>query len=499
MYNYIIGKITEIDFDSITVENNKIGYRIVVANPYLYKKDDEYKIYLFQHIKEDEHVLFGFKSKEEKEIFLKLISVKGLGSKMVMPILASSTPGEIIDAIENENIAYIKQFPKIGDKLAKQIILDLKGKLNINVNNTTNGLNNNEELSEILKKLGYKEQEFKWVNNTMKENIIRNVEIKDDGFLDNSVRPEVLSEYIGQEDVKENIKIFIEAAKIRNEVLDHVLLYGPPGLGKTTLAYIIANEMGTNIKTVNGPSIEKAGDLAAILSSLEEGDILFIDEIHRIPKFIEEILYPAMEDFSLDIIVGKEGNNRSIKIDLVPFTLVGATTRIGNLTSPLRDRFGIVSKLQFYTEKELKEIIKRTARVLKIAIEEDSAVELAKRSRGTPRIANRLLKRVRDFAQVIGDGNITKEVTQYALEKLKVDKIGLDDVDRELLLTIIKKFNGGPVGIEAISSSIGEEVSTIEDVYEPYLLQKGLLKRTNRGRIVTELGYNAVEIEYIKK
>ena len=330
------------------------------------------------------------------------------------------------------------------------------------------------------------------------ENIVRNVEVKDDGVLDNSIRPEVIDEYIGQTDVKENIKIFIEAAKMRGEALDHVLLYGPPGLGKTTLAYIIANEMGTSIKTASGPSIEKSGDLAAILSSLEAGDVLFIDEIHRMPKFIEEILYPAMEDFTLDIIVGGDGSSRNIKIDLPPFTLVGATTRAGDLTSPLRDRFGIVSKLQFYTEEELTKIVKRTARVLDTEIDDDAAIELASRSRGTPRIANRLLKRVRDFALVEGNGVIDKKITTKALSKLKVDKLGLDDTDHALLSTIIYKFNGGPVGVDAISSAIGEEVSTIEDVYEPYLLQKGLLKRTNRGRVVTESGYKALNIEYKK-
>ncbi len=331
------------------------------------------------------------------------------------------------------------------------------------------------------------------------ENIIRNVDVKDDGILDNSIRPEVIDEYIGQTEVKENIKVFIKAAKMRGEALDHVLLYGPPGLGKTTLAYIIANEMGTNIKTASGPSIEKSGDLAAVLSSLEPGDVLFIDEIHRMPKFIEEILYPAMEDFTLDIIIGTDGNSRNIKIDLPPFTLVGATTRAGDLTSPLRDRFGIVSKLQFYTIEELTEIVKRTARVLETTIESDAAVELASRSRGTPRIANRLLKRVRDFALVEGNGVIDKKITALALDKLKVDKQGLDEVDRLLLSTIINKFNGGPVGVDALSSSIGEEVSTIEDVCEPYLLQSGYLKRTSRGRIVTELGYKVLGIPYKEK
>lgn len=327
-----------------------------------------------------------------------------------------------------------------------------------------------------------------------KENVINNYNLLDDNIIDNTIRPETIEEYIGQTDVKENIKVFVEAAKMRNEPLDHVLLYGPPGLGKTTLAFIIANELGTHIKTASGPSIEKSGDLAAILSSLEPGDVLFIDEIHRMPRYIEEILYPAMEDFSLDIIVGSEGNSRNIKIDLPPFTLVGATTRAGDLSSPLRDRFGITSKLQFYTVKELTDIIKRTARVFDVEIDDDAAEELAKRSRGTPRIANRLFKRVRDFALVKGNGKVDIDITIEALKRLKVDNMGLDNTDHDLLLAIINKFNGGPVGVEAISSSIGEEVTTIEDVYEPYLLQMGLLKRTSRGRVVTDKAYEVLGI-----
>jgi len=323
----------------------------------------------------------------------------------------------------------------------------------------------------------------------MKESIIKNYELFDDHTIDNTIRPETIDEYVGQNDVKENIKVFMDAAKMRGEALDHVLLYGPPGLGKTTLAFIIAHEMGTNIKTASGPSIEKSGDLAAILSSLEAGDVLFIDEIHRMPRYIEEILYPAMEDYSLDIIVGSEGNTRNIKIDLPPFTLVGATTRAGDLSSPLRDRFGIVSKLQFYTVEELTDIVKRTSRVLEMPISDDAAVELAKRSRGTPRIANKLFRRVRDFAMVKKSKEINLKITEEALERLKVDKIGLDNTDRDLLLAIINRFNGGPVGIEALSSSIGEEATTIEDVYEPYLLQIGLLKRTARGRVVTDKAY----------
>lgn len=332
----------------------------------------------------------------------------------------------------------------------------------------------------------------------MDERIITSKELKEDNF-EQSIRPDSIDEYIGQKEVKENLDIFIKAAKMREESLDHVLLYGPPGLGKTTLAYIIANELGSNIKTASGPSIEKSGDLAAILSSLEKGDVLFIDEIHRMPRYIEEILYPAMEDYVLDIMVGNDSNSKNIRIDLPPFTLVGATTRAGDLSSPLRDRFGIVSKLQYYTVDELKEIVKRTSRVLESPIDDEAALELACRSRGTPRIANRLFRRVRDFALVDGKNVIDLEIAKYALDKLKVDKLGLDDTDYNLLRSIIEKFNGGPVGIDALAASIGEEVTTIEDVYEPYLLQIGLLKRTNRGRIATKEAYDHLNIPFIQK
>ena len=327
----------------------------------------------------------------------------------------------------------------------------------------------------------------------MDERIVTNHELEADTF-EKTIRPDSFDEYVGQTDVKENIKVFVSAARMRGTSLDHVLLYGPPGLGKTTLAHIIANELGSNIKTASGPTIEKSGDLAAILSTLEPNDVLFIDEIHRIPRYIEEILYSAMEDFKLDIIIGGEGQSRNIKIDLPPFTLVGATTRAGDLTAPLRDRFGIISKLEFYTNEELSQIVKRSARVLNLEIEDDAAYEIAKRSRKTPRIANRLLKRVSDFALVNGDGVISLDIVKTSLKRLKIDESGLDSTDIEYLMSIINKFNGGPVGIESIASSIGEEATTIEDVIEPFLLQEGYVKRTSRGRIITEKAYREFKI-----
>jgi len=318
---------------------------------------------------------------------------------------------------------------------------------------------------------------------------------EEDVKIEGSLRPQYLKDYIGQEKAKEILKIYIEAAKQRQDALDHVLFYGPPGLGKTTLAGIIANEMGVNLKVTSGPAIEKPGEMAAILNNLQEGDLLFVDEIHRLNRQVEEVLYPAMEDYAIDIMIGKGSSARSIRLDLPKFTLVGATTRAGMLTAPLRDRFGVIHRLEFYTVEELKRIIQHSARILDVKIEEKGALELARRSRGTPRLANRILKRVRDFAQVRYDGVITEEVANIALDLLDVDKMGLDHIDRNILMTMIEKFSGGPVGLDTLAAAIGEDSGTIEDVYEPYLIKNGFINRTPKGRVVTEYAYGHLGLE----
>ena len=330
----------------------------------------------------------------------------------------------------------------------------------------------------------------------MERRIITTEVTEEDKVIEPNLRPQLLDEYIGQEKIKNNLKVYIDAAKARGESLDHVLFYGPPGLGKTTLSGIIANEMGVHMKVTSGPAIEKPGEMAAILNNLQEGDVLFVDEIHRLNRQVEEVLYPAMEDFAIDIMLGKESSARSIRLDLPHFTLVGATTRAGLLTAPLRDRFGVVQKLEFYTPAELQVIVERSAAVLGVGIDPEGAAEIARRSRGTPRLANRLLKRVRDFAQVKYDGVITKQVADFALDILDVDKAGLDNNDRSILLMMIEKFGGGPVGLETLAAALGEDAGTLEDVYEPYHLMNGFLNRTPRGRVATQLAYQHLDIPY---
>jgi Holliday junction DNA helicase RuvB len=333
----------------------------------------------------------------------------------------------------------------------------------------------------------------------MERKIITTSELPEDMVSDNKLRPKYLKDYIGQNKAKDSLKIYIEAAKMRGEALDHVLLYGPPGLGKTTLAGIVANELGVNIKITSGPAIEKPGEMAAILNNLAENDVLFVDEIHRLNRQVEEVLYPAMEDFAIDIMIGKGATARSIRLDLPKFTLIGATTRVGMLTAPLRDRFGVINRLEFYTEKELTDIVLRSAKVLDTSIDEDGASLIARRSRGTPRLANRLLKRVRDFAQVKYDGTINGTVARESLNTLEVDKMGLDEIDRKLLSLLIVQFGGGPVGLNTLSAALGEDAGTIEDVYEPYLLMNGFISRTSSGRVAMPLAYEHLGIEYSKK
>ena len=458
MISYIRGELAAVEKEKVIVDVGGVGYGIYMpgqALAVLPQPGSEVKIHTYLNVREDAMQLFGFLTRDDLEIFKLVIGVSGIGPKGGLSILSKLSPDDLRYAVLSGDVKAISAAPGIGKKTAEKLIIELKDKLDI---------------EDVL-----------------------NHAIESDRAPDTDVSGGIQSEAV---QAKETLNIYIKAAKERHEALDHVLFYGPPGLGKTTLAGIIANEMGVNIKITSGPAIEKPGEMAAILNNLQESDVLFVDEIHRLNRQVEEVLYPAMEDYAIDIMIGKGATARSIRLDLPKFTLVGATTRAGMLTAPLRDRFGVVNHLEFYTEQELKTIILRSAHVLGVEIDEKGALELAKRSRGTPRLANRLLKRVRDFAQVKYDGVITEAVANYALDLLDVDKYGLDHIDRNILLTMIEKFQGGPVGLETLAATISEDAGTLEDVYEPYLLKSGFIQRTPRGRVATEMAYAHLGIPF---
>ena len=511
----------------VIVDVGGVGYQVFIPLTVFYKLPEpgsEVALQIHTHLREDALQLFGFHEPQDKQVFLLLTSVAGIGPRLAINILSGIPAAELKAAIKTGDQLRLISIPGVGKKLAERMILELKDKL-MTVETPTDTASRSSEprlmqdAVSALMNLGYRQGEVeKNVRDAIQSGRTRGrdpILVDTAGRLhtranlmneldkirrvaaraaegaphDANLRPRGFDEYIGQDQVKENLKVAIAAARGRGEVLDHLLFHGPPGLGKTSLAYIIAREMGVNIKATSGPVIERPGDLAALLTNLEEGDILFIDEIHRLNHVVEEVLYPAMEDYQIDILIGQGPAARSMKLALKPFTLIGATTRSGLLTSPLRDRFGAIFRLDFYSPGALGEIIKRSASILDVAADAAGISEIARRSRGTPRIANRLLRRVRDYAQVRAAGKITKTVTEEALKMLEVDPIGLDKMDTMLLLTMIEKFSGGPVGVETLAAAIGEEKDTIEDVYEPFLIQAGFVHRTPRGRVATQLAY----------
>ena len=513
MYYYIKGTLVQKNDNYIVVDANGVGYMIYTSLNSMENAGEVGKkitIYTYLHVREDVMDLFGFTTIEEKNMFMQLISVSGVGPKAALSILSVTTPAKFAVAVITNDVKTITKASGVGPKMAQRVILELKDKmktdeLEIDFEDESDDIlsDNRSEAISALVVLGYSSNDaqkaVKGIDGSLfdeDERFVTSDFISEDAEIEVGLRPRNLSEYIGQEKAKNNLEIYIKAALERREALDHVLLYGPPGLGKTTLASIIANEMGVNIRITSGPAIEKAGDLAAILTNLSEHDILFIDEIHRMSRTVEEILYPAMEDYALDIIIGKGPAAKSIRIDLPKFTLIGATTRAGLLTAPLRDRFGVISRLELYTVEEIKEIVKRSAGLLDVEIDDEGAAEIASRSRGTPRIANRFLKRVRDFAQVKYDGKIDYKVAADALKSMEVDELGLDIIDSRMIKTMIENFGGGPVGLDTLAATIGEEPNTIEDVYEPYLLQLGFISRTPRGRIATKAAYDHFDIPF---
>ncbi len=482
MIAFVHGMAVDMTESSVVVEAGGIGYEIYMTGADLseIRMGEDVKVHTYFSVREDAMKLYGFRAKDDLQMFKLLLGVNGVGPKAALGVLAGITADELRFAILSDDVKTLSKAPGIGKKTAQKLILELKDKMKL------------EDAFEL--KLAHEQERAAVgageVSDGRQEAVIITTDVTEEDFsLEGNLRPQTLDDYIGQEKTKSTLKVYIEAAKQRHDALDHVLFYGPPGLGKTTLSGIIANEMGVHMKVTSGPAIEKPGEMAAILNNLQEGDILFVDEIHRLNRQVEEVLYPAMEDYAIDIMIGKGASARSIRLDLPKFTLVGATTRAGLLSAPLRDRFGVMHHLEFYTHEELKTIIIRSAQVLGVEIDEKGAAEIAKRSRGTPRLANRLLKRVRDFAQVKYDGRITYDVACFALNLLEVDQYGLDKIDRRILQTMIVNFQGGPVGLETLAAAIGEDSGTLEDVYEPYLLQNGFLNRTPRGRMASALAY----------